>query len=155
MKIGSRFGAVLDMVTDRCSTTTLLVYLGHLHPSLLLLFQFLISLDLASHYAHMVASLVGGSSSHKKVTSKTPFLLRLYYQHASVLFLVCCGNELFFMMWYMSSWPAMMTSFGTAITIVKWVSFPICVFKQILNLVQLAGASVDLVNADVKTRKMK
>ncbi|KAJ2059416.1 phosphatidylinositol synthase 1 (CDP-alcohol phosphatidyltransferase1) [Coemansia sp. S146] len=34
----SKFGEVLDMVTDRCTTTVLLTYLAHLYPSLALLF---------------------------------------------------------------------------------------------------------------------
>lgn len=29
---GTRFGAVLDMVTDRCATSSLIVYLGVLYP---------------------------------------------------------------------------------------------------------------------------
>lgn len=49
----SKFGAVLDMVTDRCTTACLLCYLASAYPRLALLFQFLISLDFASHYIHM------------------------------------------------------------------------------------------------------
>lgn len=49
----SKFGAVLDMVTDRCTTACLLCYLASAYPKWALLFQFLISLDFASHYIHM------------------------------------------------------------------------------------------------------
>ncbi|KAJ1909110.1 phosphatidylinositol synthase 1 (CDP-alcohol phosphatidyltransferase1), partial [Tieghemiomyces parasiticus] len=49
----SRFGAVLDMVTDRCTTICLLCYLAQVYPAWTLLFQFLISLDISSHYIHM------------------------------------------------------------------------------------------------------
>jgi CDP-diacylglycerol--inositol 3-phosphatidyltransferase len=66
----SKFGAVLDMVTDRyvlcsyhtdsddsypkrCTTSCLLCYLSSAYPQYAILFQFLIALDFSSHYMHM------------------------------------------------------------------------------------------------------
>ncbi len=49
----SKFGAVLDMVTDRCTTACLLSFLSSAYPKWALLFQFLIVLDFSSHYIHM------------------------------------------------------------------------------------------------------
>jgi phosphatidylglycerophosphate synthase len=67
----SKFGAVLDMVTDRCvfgrrtrcgvatdfhrrcTTSCLLCYLSSVYPDYAILFQFLIALDFSSHYMHM------------------------------------------------------------------------------------------------------
>jgi phosphatidylglycerophosphate synthase len=66
----SKFGAVLDMVVDRCvrprrppylrahrpvrcATSCLLCYLALAYPYWALLFQFLIALDFSSHYMHM------------------------------------------------------------------------------------------------------
>lgn len=71
----SKFGAVLDMVTDRCvissyhsskrllpylttrtsscTTSCLLCYLSSAYPNFAMVFQFLIALDFASHYMHM------------------------------------------------------------------------------------------------------
>src|SRR5690242_1032986 len=65
----TKFGAVLDMVTDRCTTSCLLVFLSSAFPRFAILFQGLISLDFASHYIHMYATLVTGgvNSSHKNV----------------------------------------------------------------------------------------
>jgi len=75
------FGAVLDMVTDRCTTSCLLVFLASAFPRWSIVFQGLISLDLASHYIHMYATLTMGSSgqSHKKVDSSRSWILHLYY----------------------------------------------------------------------------
>jgi CDP-diacylglycerol--inositol 3-phosphatidyltransferase len=75
------FGGVLDMVTDRCTTACLLVFLSSAWPRWSILFQGLISLDLASHYMHMYATLsMGGSSqSHKKVDSSRSWVLHKYY----------------------------------------------------------------------------
>lgn len=77
----TQFGAVLDMVTDRCTTACLLVFLSSAWPRWALLFQGLISLDLASHYMHMYATLTmaGRGMSHKKVDENRSKLLHLYY----------------------------------------------------------------------------
>ena len=75
------FGAVLDMVTDRCTTSCLLVFLASAFPRWSIVFQGLISLDLASHYIHMYATLTMGGSkqSHKSVDSSRSYILHLYY----------------------------------------------------------------------------
>lgn len=73
------FGAVLDMVTDRCTTSCLLVFLASAFPRWSIIFQGLISLDLASHYIHMYASLTTGGQSHKKVEASRSWVLHLYY----------------------------------------------------------------------------
>lgn len=75
------FGAVLDMVTDRCTTSCLLVFLSSAWPRWSIVFQALISIDLASHYMHMYATLtMGGSNqSHKNVDSGRSKILYLYY----------------------------------------------------------------------------
>ena len=77
----TQFGAVLDMVTDRCTTACLLVFLSSAWPRWALLFQGLISLDLASHYMHMYATLTMAErgTSHKKVNENRSKLLHLYY----------------------------------------------------------------------------
>lgn len=51
----SKFGAVLDMVTDRCTTACLLCFLAstEYYVKYALVFQFLIALDFSSHYIHM------------------------------------------------------------------------------------------------------
>lgn len=79
------FGAVLDMVTDRCSTACLLVFLSSAWPRWAIVFQGLISLDLASHYMHMYAmlSMGGKNQSHKNVEATRNWLLYQYY-HSKV-----------------------------------------------------------------------
>ncbi|CRG89450.1 CDP-diacylglycerol--inositol 3-phosphatidyltransferase [Talaromyces islandicus] len=102
------FGSVLDMVTDRCTTACLLVFLGSAWPRWSILFQGLISLDLASHYMHMYATLsMGGSSqSHKKVDSSRSWILHKYYTSRTVLFVFCALNELFFIGLYLLSFSS-------------------------------------------------
>lgn len=78
----TRFGAVLDMITDRCTTSCLLVFLSSAFPRWSIVFQGLISLDFASHYMHMYATLTMGSGqSHKKIDQSRSQLLHLYYNN--------------------------------------------------------------------------
>ncbi|KAK4221472.1 CDP-diacylglycerol--inositol 3-phosphatidyltransferase [Podospora fimiseda] len=108
----TRFGAVLDMVTDRCSTSCLIVFLASAFPRFAIIFQLLISLDLASHYLHMYATLsMGGSNtSHKSVDKSRSKILNLYYTNKNVLFTVCALNELFFISLYLLSFSSPLIS---------------------------------------------
>lgn len=82
-KQSTRFGAVLDMVTDRCATTCLLVFLATAKPAYSMIFQGLISLDFASHYMHMYATLAlgGQGQSHKTVSQERSRIMHLYYNN--------------------------------------------------------------------------
>ncbi|KAG9240659.1 CDP-alcohol phosphatidyltransferase-domain-containing protein [Calycina marina] len=108
----TRFGAVLDMVTDRCTTACLLVFLASAWPRWSLVFQGLISLDLASHYIHMYATLVmgGTETSHKTVAASRSWILNLYYTNKTVLFLCCALNEVFFIALYLLSFSSPLLS---------------------------------------------
>ncbi|OCK94989.1 uncharacterized protein K441DRAFT_659441 [Cenococcum geophilum 1.58] len=104
----TKFGAVLDMVTDRCTTACLLVFLASAFPRWSIVFQGLISLDLASHYMHMYATLsMGGSGqSHKKIDESRSWILKMYYSNNKVLFTFCALNELFFIALYLLSFSS-------------------------------------------------
>ncbi|KAJ4306694.1 phosphatidylinositol synthase 1 (CDP-alcohol phosphatidyltransferase1) [Collariella sp. IMI 366227] len=104
----TRFGAVLDMVTDRCTTACLLVFLSSAFPRWAIVFQGLISLDLASHYIHMYATLVmgGAENSHKNVDKSRSRILSLYYTNKTVLFIACAASEAFFIALYLLSFSS-------------------------------------------------
>lgn len=136
------------MVTDRCTTTCLLCYLASAYPAYSLIFQFLISLDISSHYMQMYASLSTGSTSHKAATYNST-ILRLYYTNNKVLFGVCAGDQLFFIGLYL-------LSAGLSQPWIWWataISAPISVLKQGLNIVQLVGSSNELAKLDIKNRE--
>ncbi|KAI0019813.1 CDP-diacylglycerol-inositol 3-phosphatidyltransferase-like protein PIS [Xylariomycetidae sp. FL0641] len=108
----TRFGAVLDMVTDRCTTSCLLVFLSSAFPRWAIVFQGLISVDFASHYIHMYATLAMGGSgeSHKNVDKSRSWLLNLYYTNKTVLFVCCALNEVFFIALYLLSFSSPLLS---------------------------------------------
>ncbi|XP_063328599.1 CDP-diacylglycerol--inositol 3-phosphatidyltransferase [Pelmatolapia mariae] len=96
----TKFGAMLDMLTDRCATMCLLVNLSLLYPSYTFPFQLSMCLDIASHWLHLHSSTVKGSASHKTIDLSGNAILRLYYTSKPVLFVMCAGNELFFCLLY-------------------------------------------------------
>ncbi|KAF9246217.1 CDP-alcohol phosphatidyltransferase-domain-containing protein [Melanogaster broomeanus] len=165
----SKFGAVLDMVTDRCTTSCLLCYLSSAYPNYALVFQFLIALDFSSHYMHMYSSLVTGSRSHKLVTSDVSRILWYYYNDSRTLFFMCAGNEMFFVSLYLMKWvhtpiydslpfPFDFPPYLGYVTSFTWpqltalLSFLVCLGKNIINVVQLWKASKILVGVDLAER---
>jgi len=154
----SKFGAVLDMVTDRCTTSCLLCYLASAYPDFAILFQFLIALDFSSHYMHMYSSLVTGSRSHKLVTSDVSRILWLYYNDSRTLFFICAGNELFYVSLYLMKWvteplglPSILRTWTYAQALAA-VSLPVWALKNVINVVQLWKASKILVGVDLAER---
>ncbi|KAF9052951.1 CDP-diacylglycerol-inositol 3-phosphatidyltransferase [Panaeolus papilionaceus] len=153
----SKFGAVLDMVTDRCTTSCLLCYLSSAYPPYAVWFQALIALDFSSHYMHMYSSLVTGSTSHKLVTSDVSRILWLYYNDSRTLFFVCAGNELFFVCLYLMRWTTTPISYPllghlTYPQLMACLTAPIFLLKNIINVVQLWKASKILVGVDLAER---
>jgi len=147
----STFGAVLDMVTDRVSTTCLCVVLAHFYPDYILGLSALVMLDMFSHWYHMYASLMLGLGSHKECTNP---LLTFYYRKVP-LFLACAGTE----MWYMSLYVLAHTS-GPALPVlgvplvraIFYACSPVAVFKQVANLVQMYVACEALASHDASKK---
>lgn len=158
----SQFGAILDMVTDRCTTALLCCYLCVTYPSYVIAFQLLISLDLASHYMHMYATLSTGSTSHKKVGGRSR-LLKLYYSNNKVLFIVCGANELFYVGLYLSSFslrspPRLGYLYGYPLsyaTLITAGTFPLWALKQLLNIIQMVHAGQILAQSDADQKNLK
>jgi hypothetical protein len=99
--LGTKFGAMLDMLTDRCATMCLLATLGSFYPSYLFVFQLVMIVDVSCHWIHLHTSNVLGKTSHKNVGEEENALLRFYYTSRPFLFFMCAGNELFYSMLYL------------------------------------------------------
>ncbi|KAI7869571.1 hypothetical protein BDF14DRAFT_1722541 [Spinellus fusiger] len=111
----NRFGAVLDMVTD------------------------------SSHYMHMYSSMTVGLSSHKKLSESDSWFLRLYYTNNVVLFLMCAGNELFYVTLYVLKYFGPINVYWIIALV---ISGTICFAKNFVNIVQIVNASRVLVSID-------
>lgn len=142
----STIGAVLDMVTDRCGTAGIIVVLTHLYPQYLTAGILLIFLDIFSHWFCMYSSLYQGGASHKSSMSAANRLLGIYYNHRSVLSMVCLMNELFFIFAYAAF-------FYPGMGLYIWICAPVFVLKQYLSIVQLYFACKLIVNHELLLKK--
>jgi len=147
----TKYGAVLDMVTDRVSTAGLLVCLSLFYPKMQFVFQCLIVLDISSHWIQVYSTLLRGGVSHK--TGNNNVILRLYYTSRVVLFSMCAGNELFFAMLYLMNFTQgpIVGGFGL-FYIIAVVCAPVCVTKNLISVVQLVGGMQILADIDVQER---
>eukprot|EP00118_Oscarella_pearsei_P012862 m.97925 g.97925 ORF g.97925 m.97925 type:complete len:217 (+) comp36967_c1_seq6:134-784(+) len=154
----SKFGATLDMLTDRCGTLGLIMVLAIFYQEYALLFQFLCILDIASHWLQMYSTLLKGESSHKTTDVTSNPILRLYYTSRSVLFVMCSGNELFFAMLYLlhfSEGPEVpLGSLALGLwRLIAYITFPICFVKQVISIVQMVGAARQIAEIDIQERQ--
>jgi len=144
----SKFGALLDMLTDRLSTACLLIVLSHLYPGYWGVFAALITLDIVSHWCQMYSKLALGRTSHKG--SRNP-ALNFYYTFPYALLVFCVGNELCFVMLYLLSWR-WSAEWSALWTVLMYVSFPVCVLKQVMNVVQLYDSCNEVCEMDLPTQ---
>lgn len=153
----SEFGAVLDMVCDRCGTAGLLLILAtdHYFPEHALLLCSLLVLDFSSHWFHMYAA-----KGHHKDTSKAKQpnpIVRFYY--ASYPFFGFCvtGTELA----YILAVPLREARRGDARVVPYaaqlWALWCVmafaCACKQIVNVEQLRAAGVRIIEAEAEKKK--
>jgi len=141
----SRFGAVLDMVTDRFATACLVVILSHLYFPFRHICMLLIILDISSHWLRVVSSLLVGEG-HKNIRSN--YLLQLYYHQRLILGLVCLGNELFYIFAYMMYFFPEIELLGFTLNLFGYgmiVCMPIFLLKQLLNVIQLQYSAWEIV----------
>eukprot|EP00049_Salpingoeca_infusionum_P026866 m.28546 g.28546 ORF g.28546 m.28546 type:complete len:225 (+) comp9049_c0_seq2:116-790(+) len=147
------FGAVLDMVSDRCTTLCLWFTCAQFYPDYVVYFQLLAILDISSHWFQMYDALTQGKTSHKLIKLDENPVLRFYYWKP-VLFSLCSANELFFMAIYLLHFDIKgMDVSPTDMPLYFWelirdISLPMMVAKHAVGLVQLYAASSNIGGAD-------
>lgn len=174
----SQFGACLDMITDRCATSLLMVGLAAMYPAYAFHFQMLVGLDICSHWVQMTATYVTGAGSHKTIDLTKNIFLYYYYTSRPVLFVVCAANEwlwsMLYVVYFMHEkaipdaydalstpppvdcwWALPLSVAGTTLSVWQWIAWgclPISAFKNVVNVIQLLSASSDLGGADMANR---
>lgn len=73
---GTKFGGLLDMLTDRLATAGLLCVLCFFYSNWILLWQMLIILDISSHWILVQTSVLRGDTTHKNTDHP---LMKFYY----------------------------------------------------------------------------
>jgi len=149
----SKFGALLDMLTDRMATAVLMIVLSHLYPHVWGVFASLIVLDIVSHWCQMYSKVVQNKTTHKG--SANP-LLNFYYTFPYALLVFCVGNEMFFITLYLISWwGSLSASLRILCNVCLYGSFPIMALKQFMNIVQLYDSCNEVCEMDVQTTTHK
>ncbi len=142
----SKFGGLLDMLTDRMSTAVLLIVLSHLYSAYWGLFAFLIVLDIVSHWFQMYVKATQNKNTHK---GSKNFLLNFYYTFPYALLVFCVGNEFCFVSLYLLAFSSSFSLYWLQLLrLVLYVSFPICAGKQFLNFVQLYDSCQEITEMD-------
>jgi len=150
----SKFGAMLDMLTDRCATMCLLATLCTFYPSYLFFFQIIMLVDISCHWIHLHTSNLMGKVSHKNITEEENALLRFYYTNKPFLFVMCAGNELFYSMLYLLHFTYGFTILGMSlIKLFAILLFPIAILKVVLAIMQGGYAWKNLGHLDIAERE--
>ncbi|KAL0267116.1 UNVERIFIED_CONTAM: hypothetical protein PYX00_009471 [Menopon gallinae] len=147
----TKFGAILDQLTDRCGTMCLLVTLSNFYPKYMFWFQMVMVIDIACHWIYLHSTILQGRASHKFVDLSENAIMRIYYTNRQVLFFMCATNELFFAslyLMYFTSGP-----FGI-FRILCFVTAPFMLVKTFISLVQAYVACKNMAIIDMKEREM-
>jgi CDP-diacylglycerol--inositol 3-phosphatidyltransferase len=148
----SLYGAMLDMVLDRVSTTALLVILSRFYPAYTRWIIVIMLLDVVSHFTHVYSSLLYGKRTHKAISYNQHWILKLYYNHKSILSTLCIGSEVYLLYLYIQHFEVH-SSFIFCLqpfvrSLVYYLLGMLFIFKQITNIVQLLQAIKDIVKLD-------
>ena len=146
----SKLGATLDMVTDRISTAGLLAILSGFYDDYKIIFVYLIMLDVGSHWLQTHSGfLVDVKNDNHKNLGEKFFLLRLYYTNRNVLGIVCLGAEVFLLMLYFNYFYPELKS-NNFYLVFYYPCFAIYIFKQLVSIIQIFGASQRIADWDAK-----
>ena len=140
----TKFGAMLDMVTDRCSDIGLMIVLAQRYPQYTIWCHAFIWIDICSHWAHMLAQLSSGETSHKNVHSG-PWLLRFYYSCHNFMVLLIVGAEGLPLSLYLLSHAEFVAQpILTAMHYFNYGLAPLFIVKHFINIIQFFHAAETL-----------
>lgn len=93
---GTKFGAMLDQLTDRAGTSCLMMTLATFYPQYTFWLQLSMAIDITGHWLYLHTTTLQGKTSHKFIDMSGNPIMRLYYMNKTVLFFMCAGNEAFY-----------------------------------------------------------
>ncbi|OVA17319.1 CDP-alcohol phosphatidyltransferase [Macleaya cordata] len=160
----STFGAVLDMVTDRCSSINICIYvLQKCAQSFMpgLVFLSLLSLDIASHWLQMYSTFLSGKASHKDVKDSTNWLFKAYYGNRLFMAYCCVASEVLYIILFLLAESQSESVIDVLVNAMKHSSLSILValalfgwaIKQAINVIQMKTAADVCVLYDINRRQ--
>ncbi|XP_011632698.1 CDP-diacylglycerol--inositol 3-phosphatidyltransferase isoform X1 [Pogonomyrmex barbatus] len=150
----TKFGAILDQLTDRIGTTCLMVTLCLFYPAYTFWFQLSISIDIACHWIYLHTTLLQGKTSHKFIDMSENPIMRLYYTNRIVLFFMCAGNEAFYAGLYLLHFTEGPIFAGISLyRLIVYLSAPVALVKAAISLLHGYVSCINLSIIDVKERQ--
>ncbi|RZC32138.1 CDP-diacylglycerol--inositol 3-phosphatidyltransferase, partial [Asbolus verrucosus] len=150
----TKFGAMLDQLTDRCGTMGLCAVLAHLYPQHMFWLIMSMVVDVACHWIYLHTSVLQGKASHKFIDMSENPIMNVYYTNRTVLFWMCAGNEAFYAALYLLHFTEGPLIIGISIfRIILYLSAPVALVKSAISVLHLIVASKNLAIIDVNERK--
>lgn len=150
----TKFGAMLDQLTDRCGTMGLLVTLSYFYPNYMFWFQLSMAIDVACHWFYLHTSILQGKTSHKFIDMNENPIMHIYYTNRTVLGFMCLFNELFYAALYLLYFtPGPIILGVSTIKLLAIVSAPVAIVKTLISVIHGIVASVNITTIDVKERE--
>ena len=151
----SRFGAFLDMIADRLSTTCLSFILTKFYPDYCLYFMFFTALDIGCHWMlQQYAALLNGADpngNHKAVRS--PFwILNLYYEQKVVMFSSIFLTELFYVLLYVLKFNPQLMEIDL-FKVPFYAALGGFAFKHLTNVLTVFHGMICFNNLDMQDKK--
>ncbi|XP_038217497.1 CDP-diacylglycerol--inositol 3-phosphatidyltransferase [Zerene cesonia] len=149
----TKFGAMLDQLTDRAGTAGLLMTLATFYPKYTFWFQISMIIDITCHWIFLHASILQGKTSHKFIDMSENPIMHVYYTNKTVLFCMCAGNEAFYAALYVSYFYTGLTIFGIGIfPMIAVLSAPVALVKTLISVLHAIVASINLATIDNQER---
>ncbi|KAK9753163.1 CDP-alcohol phosphatidyltransferase [Popillia japonica] len=178
----TKFGAILDQLTDRVGTMCLCAVLAHFYPNYMFFFLISMGIDVACHWIYLhtsllqgkalayvsfitnlnhillkyfrFRSLLQGKASHKFVDLSSNPIMHHYYSNRNFLFFMCMGNEMFYCTLYLLYFTPGPSIFGMSLfKMLLYISTPIALAKSFISIVHCCVAAKNLSIIDVNERK--
>ncbi|EFN84174.1 CDP-diacylglycerol--inositol 3-phosphatidyltransferase [Harpegnathos saltator] len=150
----TKFGAILDQLTDRVGTMCLMVTLCLFYPTYTFWFQLSMAIDIACHWIYLHTTLLQGKTSHKFIDMSENPIMRLYYTNRMVLFFMCAGNEAFYACLYLLHFTEGPILAGIGLyRLLVYLSAPVALIKAAISLLHGYVSCINLGIIDVKERQ--
>ncbi|XP_072155716.1 CDP-diacylglycerol--inositol 3-phosphatidyltransferase isoform X2 [Bemisia tabaci] len=150
----TKFGAMLDQLTDRIGTSCLILTLSYFYPKYMFWFQLSLAIDISCHWIFLHTSILQGKTSHKLIDMSENYLMNIYYTNKPVLFFMCAGNEAFYLSLYCLYFTTGPIVAGLSLfKLICYVSAPIALLKTFISLVHGFVACKNLATIDISERE--
>lgn len=148
----TKFGAMLDQLTDRCGTTGLIVTLSYFYPKYMFFFQVSIFIDIFCHWIYLHSQQLRGRTSHKFQDLNDNKLMAFYYQKGP-LFFMCAANEAFYAGLYLMHFieGPLIGGIGL-IRLIVYITAPLAILKTLLSVIHGYVASLNIGGMDAAER---